>query len=113
MSTRGNPGFVYYARMGDLVKIGYARNVSLRMGQYPPNAELLAVEPGSKATERERHGWFTHYLRFGREWFYEGPELVAWIEKVRDPETLWFHTYEYSTPGGRQVVAGKRWTGHK
>lgn len=109
----GNPGFVYYLRNGDLIKIGYAKNVFLRMAHYPPNAELLAVEPGSKALERARHGQFNHYLRYGREWFREGPELTEWVDRIRDPETLWEHTYEYSQPRRMGDMTHKRWTGRK
>src|SRR5690554_2780796 len=46
-----SPGWVYYIRVGDTIKIGFSQDVSQRMRTYPPNAELLAAHPGTLETE--------------------------------------------------------------
>lgn len=80
---RRQPGFVYYIRMNDLIKIGYAADITKRMRAYPPNAELLAAHPGTLELEREMHQNFRSHLRRGREWFAEYPALTDHIESVR------------------------------
>lgn len=76
-------GWVYYARVGDRIKIGYSADVKRRMGQYPPGTLLLAVEPGTKAMESTRHRQFFHLLDAAREWFRPDPELDTHIAKTR------------------------------
>src|SRR3954452_17675112 len=52
---------VCYLRIGDLIKIGTTRRpVKDRLADYPPNAELLAVERGGTDVETRRHGQFRH-----------------------------------------------------
>lgn len=91
------PGFVYYIRIDQHIKIGYALDVAKRMRAYPPSAVLLAAHPGTKATEREMHLEFHRYLDRGREWFTQGAKLMAHIENVLakfgDPKLL---AYEYT-----------------
>ncbi|MFC8732167.1 GIY-YIG nuclease family protein [Luteimicrobium sp. NPDC057192] len=102
------PGWVYYLRIDDTVKIGYARDVRRRMSDYPPTAVLLAVEPGTRNTEAARHEHFRAHLAHGREWFTPNSELDEWIATLcaeyGDPAR---HAYQYTQPN-RQVVAGKR-----
>lgn len=76
------PGWVYYALIDGLIKIGYARSVPDRMRQYPPTAQLLAAEPGTLQLERARHQHFGHTLAKGREWFTDTPDLRDWIDTV-------------------------------
>jgi len=78
------PGFVYYIRMDNLIKIGYAKDVSTRMRAYPPTAELLAVHPGTKQVEREMHQQFHAFLRRGREWFEPHDTVMRHIDGVRE-----------------------------
>ncbi len=77
-------GWVYYLLIGDLIKIGFASNVRKRLRSYPPNAELLAVEPGDRALEKRRHQQFDEHLQRGREWFADVDEIRAWISDVRN-----------------------------
>lgn len=90
-------GFVYYIRINGQIKIGYSANVTDRMRHYPPGSELLAIEPGTLLTEKERHQDFCRYLVRGREWFAESDVLAAHIEKLReelgDPSAL---AYEFT-----------------
>jgi len=79
-STRGN---VYVIKVEDLIKIGFSTRIYDRLRTYPPNAELLAVFPGTKALEKELHGRFRFALRKGREWFRDAPEIRELVtEKV-------------------------------
>jgi hypothetical protein len=73
---------VYYARIGNRVKIGTTTALAARMATINPE-ELLAVESGGVDLERRRHGQFAD-LRTHGEWFtLEGP-LTAHIEAVRE-----------------------------
>lgn len=88
-------GWVYYIRIGDLIKIGYASNVWERMRAYPPTAELLAAHPGTLTLERSMHRKFGHLLDQGREWFKMEADLVEHIGIVlkqfpRQPEAYEF-----------------------
>lgn len=82
-AKQNQPGFVYYIRMDELIKIGYARDISKRMRAYPPNAQLLAAHPGTEQLEREIHHEFKAFLSRGREWFEPHARLMARIEDVR------------------------------
>lgn len=76
-------GMIYYIRIGDRIKIGYTRDMYRRMGQYPPNTELLAMHPGTPLLEQQMHQQFGKYLADGREWFHPNPELDAHIAKLK------------------------------
>lgn len=73
------PGRVYYVRVGQLIKIGHSRDLASRLRIYPPDAELLASEPGDASLETQRHAQFTHLLSHRREWFRMAPELMEHI----------------------------------
>ncbi|UAJ79965.1 GIY-YIG nuclease family protein [Leifsonia sp. ZF2019] len=81
-TPKREPGWVYYIRMGDLIKIGYATDVAKRMRNYPPSAQLLAAHPGTIELEREMHKRFSPDLARGREWFTESSDLSAHIAQV-------------------------------
>lgn len=73
--------YVYYARRGNYIKIGFTECIGIRMTAL--DAELLAIEPGGREWEREQH------LRFGAaavggEWFEQSPHLMAYIEGLRE-----------------------------
>lgn len=92
-------GYVYYIRVGGLVKIGFAGDVAKRMRNYPPNAELAAAHPGTLQVERDMHIRFKDALAKGREWFYPTPDLEEHIAEVRDafgdPASL---AYQFTSP---------------
>lgn len=75
-------GWIYYLRVDQYIKIGYTKNLHQRMGQYPPNAELLAEHQGTLADEQEIHGRFAAYLETGREWYSASDEIMAHITTV-------------------------------
>ena len=68
---------VYYARIGNRVKIGYSSDVHARLRAFSPE-ELMATEPGGPKRESERHAQFAS-LRTTGEWFRLEGALAAHI----------------------------------
>lgn len=75
-------GTVYYLKVGDHIKIGFASNLFQRLTSYPPASVLVAVEDGSLNLEAQRHREFADFLDAGREWFVQGDRLMAHIETL-------------------------------
>lgn len=73
---------VYYVRIGQLIKIGYSRDLRHRMRCYPPDAELLAFEPGGRTVERRRLWQFRNEDRMRNEWFTPSVELLRHIKNI-------------------------------
>lgn len=100
-----DPGWVYYIAQGDLIKIGYAKDVTQRMKAYGPTAELLAVHPGTLALEKQMHTKFKGALERGREWFRPEDDLTAHIESIRerfgDPSAF---AYEFTKPKTEEEI---------
>ena len=83
IEARGHhPGWIYYLRVGDKIKIGFSANVKRRLKSYPPESELLAVHPGTQELEKSLHKEFGHSLSDGREWFTPNLALTEHIDKV-------------------------------
>lgn len=74
---------VYYARFGDLVKIGTTSDLPTRMQALKPD-ELLATEPGDVRAERHRHGQF-HSDRVHLEFFRASEALLEHIRLLNGP----------------------------
>lgn len=74
--------WVYYIRIGDVIKIGTTGDFRGRMASLVPD-EVLAVEPGDMTVERERQRQFVH-LRVKGERFRPEPDLLAHIQQVRE-----------------------------
>lgn len=73
---------VYYARIGNRVKIGTSTNVAKRMEEINPE-ELLVTEPGGAGLEHMRHLEFAH-LRTHGEWFRHQGLLVVHINWLKE-----------------------------
>lgn len=73
-------GWVYFIQGGDKVKIGWSRNVALRLSQLQTASAdelvLLGCMPGTQETERRIHEAFSA-LRVRGEWFRAEAGLVA------------------------------------
>lgn len=88
-----NDGTVYYARCGHLIKIGWTTGLRSRMQALRPD-ELVAIEPGSRHVETQRHREFAPYNvphMGGREWFSRSPALldhVAALTAAMPPPSL-------------------------
>lgn len=100
------PGWIYYVKVTDRIKIGYSTDVRQRMRAYPPHAELLAVHPGTPTLERDIHRDFAGHLAQGREWFRPDTEVMAHVAKVLDqfgPPPKRFH-YTFRSQGEAQQM---------
>jgi hypothetical protein len=75
-------GFVYYLRVGERIKIGYSVDVKRRMRAYPPGSQLLAVEPGDRDQERQRHQQFAGSRTDGREWFRPTADILELTQEI-------------------------------
>lgn len=78
----GWPSVVYYARIGEHIKIGHTKNLAERMKWYPPSTVILALEPGDLIVERSRQWKFDHLLDAREEWFKPGVDLMKHIEDL-------------------------------
>lgn len=74
-------GTVYFARVGELIKIGWTSNLSPRMSHLHADA-VLFTRPGTRHDEKALHAMFNHLLVRGREWFRPDPELLAFIAEL-------------------------------
>lgn len=94
-----DPGWVYYVAQDNLIKIGYAKDVTKRIKAYGPTAKLLAVHPGTLQTEKAMHTKFHASLDSGREWFRRDEALMTHIAEIReqfgDPAIF---EYQYTKP---------------
>lgn len=76
---------VYYVRIGQLVKIGTTGQLDVRLRAYPPDAAVLAVEPGTRELEQQRHRQFrdSGATKLG-EYFYPSTALIEHINSLRE-----------------------------
>lgn len=74
-------GWVYFVRIGDLVKIGFSTQPDRRMKALRPS-EVMHLEPGTMADERRCHLAFDH-LRVEGELFRPEPDLLAFIADLQ------------------------------
>jgi hypothetical protein len=83
--ARGDGGsFVYYVGVpGDLVKIGFTTNLRGRLTSLACRpSDVLALEPGGREVEQQRHADFAH-LRWRRtERFVLAPDLQHHIDML-------------------------------
>lgn len=82
-AQRTAPGTIYYLQVEDKVKIGFTRDLHLRLQAYPPMSRLLATHPGTFQTEAEVHRKFAKHLAGRKEWFTANEELDMHIQSVR------------------------------
>ena len=73
------PGFIYFARLGDLIKIGFSQDPATRVRSL--NADPLAICEGTRELEAELHDEFGD-LRESGEWFRAEPRLLERIEAL-------------------------------
>lgn len=82
---------VYYVRLDDQrIKIGFTSHLKRRLSQLRVDHDaLLAIEPGGRDVEQQRHQAFTaDRIHRGREDFRPSPELLAWINQLRATHAL-------------------------
>lgn len=75
---------VYYVRINDHVKVGYTVNLRERVNSLRVDrSALLAVEPGWRETEHDRHEQFAAERQGRREDFNPSRRLLGHIDVVR------------------------------
>lgn len=78
--------WVYFAKAGDRVKIGKAKNVASRIATLqtgcPDKIEVVRKVWGGNAVERTFHQRFSH-LRVNGEWFRYEADLAQFLEGAR------------------------------
>lgn len=105
-------GYIYYLRVGEHIKIGYAANLEKRLSSYPPDVDLLAVEPGTMKDEHQLHRTFKSFRASGREWYDPRPVLMDHIAKVaKNKRHTWWDDAEWrrKNPAGESVIKPKNW----
>lgn len=85
---------IYYLQVGGHIKVGWTSQLEKRMRSYPPNSQLLAVHPGTRAEERALHKRFAVHRSHGAEWYPLVPVLLEHIDRVKaehgEPEAVTF-----------------------
>jgi len=88
--TRREQGYVYFARSGDLVKIGHAVDFRRRLAQLqvgsPNPLQFEALIHGTAAEEASLHGRFAS-LRERGEWFRREAGLAAMLDYIATSDT--------------------------
>lgn len=80
VKKRPRPGFVYFIRFGNQIKVGFTTNVEQRMRDLP-HEEILGVVPGTLEDEAAWHKMLAEYRTVG-EWFRAEPEVLDALERV-------------------------------
>ncbi len=78
-------GWVYFVRVGDLIKIGWTGQPRTRMRNLQPD-EVMHLEPGTMKDEKRCHAAFAPYRQHG-EYFRPEPELLAFIKQLREGQS--------------------------
>jgi hypothetical protein len=112
-------GLIYYIQIGSHIKIGWTSDLGKRSRAYPPNAQLLATQPGTRTEERALHRRFAHHRTHGREWYPLAKELLDHVRRVAaehgPPPTVTFGAREVEIPQPRpkQYIKPRHWVGHR
>lgn len=107
------PGDIYYVKSDGLIKIGWTSNLAKRMRQYPPNSQLLATHPGTRAEEQRLHKRFAVHRSHGREWYPLAPVILHHIDMMKakygDPDTVAFGAQPVTIPQHRdpQIIKAR------
>ena len=99
-------GHLYAVRQGELIKIGWSREVSARVRGYGAGVEVLAVWPGTRADETALHRQLRPALAKGREWYADGPILADFIASIVAKYGEPWVADTWTRP--KTIVAGKR-----
>lgn len=88
LATKRKQGYVYFAKSGDAVKIGFSTNPkdrlhSIQTGCAAP-AKMVKLIRGTHSTERQFHRRFAEYNLKG-EWFDLRGRLAKYLENFTKP----------------------------
>lgn len=98
-------GHLYAVRQGNLIKIGWSREVSARVRGYGAGVEVLAVWPGTRDDETNLHRQLRPALARGREWYHDGPILADFVRGVLAKHGEPWVADTWTRP--KTIVAGK------
>ena len=94
MSTsrhKGTPRFVYFAKSGDMVKVGCTVDPEQRLAQIgewiPFEIELIAITPGTFQLEADLHAYFADSWSH-LEWFRITPKIMAVVDAINRGDAL-------------------------
>lgn len=100
-------GDIYFVRLGELVKVGWTRDLWSRLKSYGASAELLVSYPGTRQDETNLHRQLTPARAKGREWYEDGQVVALYIQealsKYGPPQT-----FDGMWTQPKRIVAGKR-----
>lgn len=100
-------GMLYFIRLGDLVKVGWTRDLRSRLKSYGASASLLVAYPGTRDDETTLHRQLRPALAKGREWYHDGDVINHFIsealEQYGPPPT-----FDDMWTQPKRIVAGKR-----
>lgn len=101
-------GDIYFVRVGDLIKVGWSREVWNRVKSYGASAEVLCCYPGTRNDETNLHRQLRPALAKGREWYHDGPVIQMFLEQAhRHPDSYVFEV-DWTEP--KDTIAGNRRT---
>lgn len=99
-------GDIYFVRLGELIKVGWTRDLWSRIKSYGASAELLVCYPATRDDETNLHRQLRPALAKGREWYHDDDVIAHFmreaLEKYGPPET-----FEGMWTKPKRVVAGK------
>lgn len=95
---------VYYMRLGNRIKIGTTVNLSRRLDAINPE-ELVTLEWGDHAVERQRHRQFAA-LRCNGEWFKMEEPLLTHLRELDSQFRAQFGTSLSAFTIGHRLVTG-------
>ena len=102
-------GDIYFVKVGELVKVGWTRDLAKRLKAYGASAEFLYSYPASRDDETNLHRQLRPALAKGREWYTDGDVIAHFINEARarfgdagPPPVVWTEP--------KRIVAGKRAT---
>lgn len=76
------PGFVYFIRFADRIKIGFSADPRTRIASLPHD-EVLGIFPGTRRNEKQLHAAFAD-LRLTGEWFQVDGRILDFVADVKD-----------------------------
>lgn len=100
-------GDIYFIRLGELIKVGWTRDLWGRLKSYGASAVLLASYPATRTDETNLHRQLSPARAKGREWYEDGPIVAKFIDDALaryGPAPV----FEDMWTRPKQTVAGKR-----
>jgi hypothetical protein len=102
-------GDIYYAKVGDLIKVGWSSDLYQRMRSYGPHAELLVHYRATRADETYLHRQLKPSRAKGREWYADDAIIRAFVARaLREHGEPRFVTLDWTDPK-QQPARVKSW----